>query len=478
MSSNNFYSANANSNANANANAQRAPPVPPPRQATAAASARGTTAASVRGTTAAKKASRPRQTTYQSNRATAPTVLVGDRNKSSLSGVRKAPVASRPVGSYYNTTSASTAAPTVASTSTNNSAWDDWSSPADTSTTTATATTNQHSSWAGSNNNSNNNNNNPVTTATTTTNDGDWYSAGGSAATATATTASTGAMYTSSGFNNNSAMQPQSQPQQQQPGSGFYQNNTMSQEQQQQQQPFLSGAMDSSAPTMMAMNANNNNINNGNTAGTGAMPSFSMFMPSASTQQQQQQDACTYSSFEDEAPLLEELGINIQHILLKTKAVVFPFSRFGGDQIDPTVICQDGDLPGPVALLLLLGGEMVLTGKLQFGYIYIYALFGCIAMTLVVNLMSPNDAVSFWTVTSIMGYSLLPVNILALVKIVIMNLIHLQTFGNILGGLTVIWSTVASTRLLELGCGLRSQRYLIAYPLLLFYSAFVMMTIL
>jgi hypothetical protein len=462
MSSNNFYSANATSNANA----QRAPP-PPPRQATVAAS--------VGGATAAKKASRPRQTTYQSNRATAPTV-VGDRNQSSLSGVRKAPVASRPVGSYYNTTSASTAAPTVPSASTDNNAWDDWSSEADTSTTTTTAATNQHSSWAGSNNN----NNNPATTATATTNDSDWYSAGGSTATTTAATASTGAMYTSSGFNNNSAMQSQSQPQQQQPGSGFYQNNTMSQEQQQQQQqqPFLSGAMDSSAPTMMAMNANNNNINinNGSTAGTGAMPSFSMFIPSASTQQQD--DAGTYPSFEDEAPLLEELGINIQHILLKTKAVVFPFSRFGGDQIDPTVICQDGDLPGPVALLLLLGGEMVLTGKLQFGYIYIYALFGCIAMTLVVNLMSPNDAVSFWTVTSIMGYSLLPVNILALVKIVIMNLIHLQTFGNILGGLTVIWSTVASTRLLELGCGLRSQRYLIAYPLLLFYSAFVMMTIL
>ena len=471
MSSNNFYSANPN--ATSNANAQRAPP-PPPRQATAAAS--------VGGTIAAKKASRPRQTTYQSNRATAPRV-VGDRNKSSLSGVRKAPVASRPVGSYYNTTSASTAAPTVSSASTDNNAWDDWSSAADTSTTTTTAATNQHSSWAGSNSN-NNNNNNPATTATTTatttTNDSDWYSAGGSTATTATTTASTGAMYTNSGFNNNSAMQ--SQPQQQQPGSGFYQNNTMSQEQQQQQQqqqqPFLSGAMDSSAPTMMAMNANNSNINNnnGSTAGTGAMPSFSMFMPSASTQQQD--DAGTYPSFEDEAPLLEELGINIQHILLKTKAVVFPFSRFGGDQIDPTVICQDGDLPGPVALLLLLGGEMVLQGKLQFGYIYIYGLFGCIAMTLVVNLMSPNDAVSFWTVTSIMGYSLLPVNILALVKIVIMNLIHLQTFGNILGGLTVIWSTVASTRLLELGCGLRSQRYLIAYPLLLFYSAFVMMTIL
>merc|ERR1719464_46363 len=120
---------------------------------------------------------------------------------------------------------------------------------------------------------------------------------------------------------------------------------------------------------------------------------------------------------------------------------------------------------------------MVLTGKLQFGFIYIYGLFGSVAMTLVVNLISPNDPVSFLTVFSIMGYSLLPVNILALVKIFIMNLIHLETFGNILGALTVLWSTFASTRLLEQGCELQSQRYLIFYPLLLFFSIFVMMTI-
>jgi len=255
-------------------------------------------------------------------------------------------------------------------------------------------------------------------------------------------------------------------------GIGFYQNPDA--QQQQQQQPFLSGAIDSSAPTMSAMNPNSNaSMTNadGNTAPS-AISSFSMFMPSATMEQQPN------PSIEDVAPLLEELGINLQHMMLKTKAVVFPFSRFGGDQIDPTVICQDGDLPGPIALLLLLGGEMVLTGKLQFGYIYIYGLFGCIAMTLVVNLISPADAVSFWTVTSIMGYALLPVNILALIKIFIMNLIHMQTLGNILGGLTVLWSTMASTRLLELGCGLRDQRYLIMYPLLLFYSAFVMMTIL
>jgi len=195
-------------------------------------------------------------------------------------------------------------------------------------------------------------------------------------------------------------------------------------------------------------------------------------------QEQSQGTADKYPAIEDEAPILDELGINIENMLLKSKAVVLPFSRFGGDHVDPASICQEADLLGPIALLLLLGFEMVLTGKIQFGYIYVYGLFGCIAMTLVVNLMSPSGAVSIWTVGSIMGYALLPVNLLALIKIFVMNIIHMQTLGNILGGLTVVWSTMASTRLLELGCDLRDQRYLIAYPLLLFYSAFVMMTIL
>merc|ERR1711935_682865 len=218
--------------------------------------------------------------------------------------------------------------------------------------------------------------------------------------------------------------------------------------------------------------------NTGNNAAPSGMPSFSMFMPSSAMQQQSQGTADNYSAIEDEAPLLDELGINIENMLLKSKAVVLPFSRFGGDHVGPASICQEADLLGPIALLLLLGFEMVLTGKIQFGYIYVYGLFGCIAMTLVVNLMSPSCAVSIWTVGSIMGYALLPVNLLALIKIFVMNIIHMQTLGNILGGLTVLWSTMASTRLLELGCDLRDQRYLIAYPLLLFYSAFVMMTIL
>jgi hypothetical protein len=90
--------------------------------------------------------------------------------------------------------------------------------------------------------------------------------------------------------------------------------------------------------------------------------------------------------------------------------------------------------------------------------------------------MSPK-AVSFWTVTSILGYALLPVNILALVKIVLVNIIQLNTLARILAVLTILWSTTASTRLLEVGCNMRNQRYLMAYPIALLYSAFVLITI-
>lgn len=179
----------------------------------------------------------------------------------------------------------------------------------------------------------------------------------------------------------------------------------------------------------------------------------------------------------DEAPLLEELGINLEHIGMKTKAVILPLARFK-THMEPADIVQDADLAGPIAFALVLGAEMVLTGKLQFGYIYGFGVFGCLSMTLIVNLMSPlAEGISVWTVSSVLGYALIPVNVLAAVKLIVINLVNLQTLGRILGLLTVAWSTVASTRLLELGCGLREQRYLIAYPVALLYSAFVMITI-
>jgi len=184
------------------------------------------------------------------------------------------------------------------------------------------------------------------------------------------------------------------------------------------------------------------------------------------------------TEFENDPPLLEELGIHIPHIVFKTRAVLLPFSRFHKNHstnIDPKAIVADADLAGPLTFALLLGGELLLTGKIQFGYIYGFGVFGCLAMTLILNLMSPTEPVSVWTVTSVLGYALLPVNLLAAVKVI--SLGYMETFGRILALGTIAWCTVASTRLLEQGCGMRDQRYLIGYPIALVYSAFVMITI-
>jgi hypothetical protein len=215
----------------------------------------------------------------------------------------------------------------------------------------------------------------------------------------------------------------------------------------------------------------------------------------------------------DEPPLLEELGINMAHILFKTKAVVLPFTRLpfiktGSSHpqhqhphdMDPSsIIIQDADLAGPLVFALLLGAELLVTGKIHsFGQIYGLSLFGSLGLTFILNLMKgplghaydsddaakpPNSAsISVWATTSILGYALLPVNVLAGVKI-LFALLLLQHVAlvvrlqRLLGVLTVVWSTAASTRLLEVGCGMRHQRYLIAYPIALLYSAFVLLTI-
>jgi hypothetical protein len=179
-------------------------------------------------------------------------------------------------------------------------------------------------------------------------------------------------------------------------------------------------------------------------------------------------------SFENEPPLMEELGINIPQIIQKTKAVIFPVGTTSS--IDSHLM-DDDDLAGPLVYAMLLGGELLLSAKISFGYIYGFGLFGCFAMTLIINLMSPKaDGVSLWRVTSILGYCLLPVNFLAALNCILF-LKYRGLLGLVLAAVSVLWCTVASTRLFERSCDMRNQRYLIAYPIAMLYTSFVMITI-
>ena len=68
--------------------------------------------------------------------------------------------------------------------------------------------------------------------------------------------------------------------------------------------------------------------------------------------------------YDNEPPLLEELGINFEHIFRKTKCVLNPFAK------PHESIIHDEDLAGPLVFCIAYGFSLLLLGKIQFGYIY------------------------------------------------------------------------------------------------------------
>lgn len=94
--------------------------------------------------------------------------------------------------------------------------------------------------------------------------------------------------------------------------------------------------------------------------------------------------AGAYGSFEDEPPLLEELGIDVPAIVRRATAVLTLRAGKGRPSVsdDP-----DGglDMGGPLVFMLLLGVSHLLVGKLYFGYILGWSVVGSSLLWVVVN---------------------------------------------------------------------------------------------
>ena len=92
--------------------------------------------------------------------------------------------------------------------------------------------------------------------------------------------------------------------------------------------------------------------------------------------------------FDDEPPLLEELGINFDHIYQKTVAVMNPWKHTSSEVINEgnitlVELAQTQflvDLTGPFVFCMALGAAMLMVGKVQFGYIYGIGAVGVIGM--------------------------------------------------------------------------------------------------
>ncbi|EGG15312.1 Yip1 domain-containing protein [Cavenderia fasciculata] len=204
--------------------------------------------------------------------------------------------------------------------------------------------------------------------------------------------------------------------------------------------------------------SNNNNHNNNNNASPygnvsyGNMGNMNRSTPSG-------------DSFDDELPLLEELGINFDHIRSKTLSVLNPFKKIDSHIMDDT------DLGGPIFFDLVLGFSSLMSGKVQFGYIYGLGLIGCLAMYVVLNLMSENG-IDMYRVVSVLGYCLLPVVILSFVRLII-DLTGMVGYGLIF--LAIFWSTYSASKMFVKTLTMIDQRILVAYPVGLLYTGFALL---
>ena len=82
--------------------------------------------------------------------------------------------------------------------------------------------------------------------------------------------------------------------------------------------------------------------------------------------------------------------------------------------------------------------------------------------------------VEFYKAISILGYSLLPFAFLAFLAI--FAELH-GLAGGVASFLMILWSTVTATRYFEYGLDMEDKKYLIAYPISLFYFVFMLLTV-
>ena len=170
---------------------------------------------------------------------------------------------------------------------------------------------------------------------------------------------------------------------------------------------------------------------------------------------------------EEEPPLLEELGINPQNIKNKIIGVITL------KRIDKKFL-EDSDMAGPLLIFLLFAFSSVLQYKINFGYIYGISVFGSILLFLLLNLMSKNSGILLYNTISVLGYCLIPIVLLSFIAV----FMDMKNFvGGIFAFLAIVLASLNASRFFEIGLDMYSQRWIIFYPVALFYTCFVLVTI-
>ena len=144
-----------------------------------------------------------------------------------------------------------------------------------------------------------------------------------------------------------------------------------------------------------------------------------------------------FGIFEEEPPLLEELGINTHLIMNKTLNILNPI-------IVSSHLHEDADLSGPFVLCMMMGMFQLLAGKLQFRVILGWICVASFFLYVLFNMLAGRHGnLDLYRCLSMVGYSMVPMVIFSVVSLFVLHR-GIGTF--IMAGLTVLWCTRACTK--------------------------------
>ncbi|CAD8054738.1 unnamed protein product [Paramecium sonneborni] len=172
----------------------------------------------------------------------------------------------------------------------------------------------------------------------------------------------------------------------------------------------------------------------------------------------------------EDISLLEDLDIT-SPLLIKSRIMsVLFFQKCDSEYL------EDPDLSGPLLIVVSLGLLPLFTGRVHFNFIYGIGVWGWLLLYFLMNFMIQQQGkqIEFYKILSYLGYGLS--------QIVILSILSLfkelnNSFGYALAITCAIWSTASVSKTFDTILGLQHRRFLIAYPLFLFYCTFVIITI-
>ncbi|SPO26137.1 related to YIP1 - Golgi integral membrane protein [Ustilago trichophora] len=157
--------------------------------------------------------------------------------------------------------------------------------------------------------------------------------------------------------------------------------------------------------------------------------------------------------FPDEPPLMEELGINIGHIVDKTLTVLNPLHRYSSSHAKDAHMMDDADL----------------AGKSQFGYVYGVALLGAVSIYTLLNLMS-EGGIDAYRVASVLAT-------VCFLSVFSAPQASSSFIGYIVSPLFILWCSTSASGIFVSILRLSEQRLLVAYPVGLFYACFALLSV-